>query len=69
MVPGRCELVTIFVTLFVLVFPFWKITEKAGFPRWWSLAILVPLLNFVFIFFLALADWPALRGTSQRFDE
>lgn len=67
--PGPCEIVTIFVTLFVLVFPFWKITEKTGFPPWWSFAMVVPILNVVFIFFLALADWPALQGRSQRFDE
>jgi len=47
--------------LTVTLLPFWKICSKAGFPGWISLAILVPLLNIGLLFFLAFAEWPALR--------
>ena len=40
---------------------FWMIASKAGFPGWISLAILVPVLNFVFLLYLAFAPWAALR--------
>jgi len=59
--PGLLELVIILLVAFVLVFPFWKISTKAGFPGWFSLAMVIPGLNMLFPFFLAFADWPSLR--------
>jgi hypothetical protein len=43
----------------VLVFPFWRIFSKAGFPGWYGLIMVVPLLNVLGLFYLALATWPA----------
>ena len=59
--PGPVELVIIGIFLIVSVLPFWMICSKAGFPGWFSLAVLVPVLNIVLLFFLAFAEWPALR--------
>jgi len=39
---------------------FWKICAKAGFPGALGLLILVPILNFVFLLWLAFAKWPSL---------
>jgi len=55
------HLCVLFVSLFLVLFPLWKITAKAGFPGWISLLVLIPLANIVFLFFLAFADWPALQ--------
>ena len=64
-VPGPFELLFVF-SIFVLpalaifvVLPFWMITTKA---------VLIPLLNIVFLFFLALADWPALAKRLEPLD-
>lgn len=60
---GLPELVIAF-TVFAfpfLVFPFWKIFAKAGYPGIMSLAMLVPLLNVVMLLFLGFSDWPVLR--------
>jgi hypothetical protein len=56
-------LVIFFVLVSVLVgiVPYWKIFEKAGFTPALSLLMLVPLVNIVVLFFLAFADWPALK--------
>jgi len=60
--PGLFEMIIIgTIGLFVVVIPFWMICSKAGFPGWISLAVLFPVLNIVLLFFLAFAEWPALR--------
>ena len=71
--PGPNELLILFliagtgIILTVLtVVPFWFICQKAGFPAWYALATLVPVLNIAFMFFLAFEDWPALRGTAEQ---
>ena len=56
------------IMLVVTVLPFWFICVKAGFPGWYSFAMLIPILNIVLPFFLAFAEWPSLRqvqGPSQ----
>ncbi|WP_372748643.1 hypothetical protein [Litorivivens sp.] len=52
----------ILLTLLLIVVPFWKICEKAGYSGWLSLLLLIPLVNIGFLFFLAFSDWPRDRG-------
>jgi hypothetical protein len=56
-------LVIFFLLVLVLIgiVPYWKIFEKAGFAPALSLLMLVPLANIVVLFFLAFAEWPALK--------
>ncbi len=49
----------------ITVVPFWLIFSKAGFPGVLSLLILVPIANVVVLFYLAFAEWPALRERRQ----
>lgn len=65
-VPGVIELVILFLMVLFTVFPFWLICSKTGFPGWISLAILIPILNIVLLYFLALAEWPALKNLPQQ---
>ena len=60
-IPGPLELLVIFVMVGIIVLPMWRICAKAGYPGWFGLAALVPILNILLLFFLAFADWPALR--------
>ena len=46
----------------VVVIPMWRICVRAGFSGWWSVLVLFPLLNLALLYFLAFADWPALKG-------
>lgn len=46
------------IMLIVVLLPFWRITQKAGFSGFWSLLLLVPLVNLLFLYFLAFARWP-----------
>ena len=59
--PGPIELALILVIVIVFVLPFWEICTNAGFPGWISLAMLIPMANFLLPYFLAFSDWPALR--------
>jgi hypothetical protein len=46
----------------IIVLPFWKIFTKAGFPGPLAILVIIPLVNILMIFFLAFAEWPALKG-------
>jgi hypothetical protein len=49
----------------ILVPPVWRLCGRAGFPRWFSLAMVVPLANIALLYFLAFSLWPSdLRGKS-----
>jgi hypothetical protein len=48
----------------VAMFPFWFIVSKAGYPKWISLLMLVPLVNVIFLYFLAFAKWPSQESSN-----
>ncbi len=50
----------------VLTVPFLFIFSKAGYSRWLSLLVLIPLVNVAVLYFLAFSNWPAGRA---RHDE
>ena len=54
-------IVFIIVVAALVVWPYSRIFRKAGFSPWLGLLMLVPIVNIVMIFFLAFADWPALK--------
>jgi len=43
----------------ILIFPFWRISERVGYPGWISLLMLVPGINIIYVYFLALSKWPS----------
>ena len=65
--PGLYELIIVFaaipIVILLNVLPFWKICTKAGFSGALSLLILVPIGNIFLLFYLAFAEWPALRNS------
>jgi hypothetical protein len=70
--PGVAELgLIVFVILVSLlgsvltVVPFWKICSRAGLPGALSLLMLLPFVNIVFPFYVAFAQWPALKNQDQ----
>ncbi len=71
MLPGTYEWIVIMgifamgflATVLLAVISYWMICKKAGFPPAMSLPMLVPIGNIVLLFYLAFADWPALRNS------
>ncbi|QDT26768.1 hypothetical protein Enr10x_20780 [Gimesia panareensis] len=64
--PGAIELMIICSMAVLGVVPFWMICSKAGFPGWLSLVMFIPMLNLFLLFFLAFAEWPALKAKEER---
>ncbi|WP_369601383.1 hypothetical protein AAIA72_16500 [Hahella sp. SMD15-11] len=52
------------IAAILVVWPMWRICERAGYHGALSLLILVPLANLALIYFLAFAEWPALKAGS-----
>ena len=61
-----CMLIGLVMTVVLTVVPFWMICKKAGFPGPLALLMLVPVANLVLPFYIAFANWPALRQRDYR---
>jgi hypothetical protein len=44
----------------VVIVPFWFIFSKAGYSKWLSLLMVVPIANVILLYFLVFAKWPSL---------
>ena len=52
-----------------LVFLAWmsfRVFRKAGRSGWWSILVLVPIVNIVMVWVFAFMRWPALEATRVR---
>lgn len=49
----------------VMIVPFWFIFSKAGYSKWLSLLMIVPLVNMILLYFLAFSQWPN-QGNSAK---
>ncbi len=56
------HLIWMFVLALVVVIPFWRICQKAGYPGILGLLSIVPIANIALIYFLAFARWPAHKS-------
>ena len=45
----------------VLIIPFWQLFSKAGFSGWWSLLMIVPIVNLITPTCLLFWSWPSLK--------
>jgi hypothetical protein len=53
------------VTTLLLMLPLWAwcggiVARRAGYARWWGLAMMIPGINIVILWRFAGADWPHL---------
>lgn len=62
---GFSEIFVLLVLIVICVVPFWKIFKKAGFAPALSLLMIIPLINFVMIFYLAFAEWPTHKQLNR----
>ncbi|MDQ7007092.1 MAG: hypothetical protein Q9Q40_07655 [Acidobacteriota bacterium] len=58
---GISEMMVVLLALLgwslLLVWPAWKLCTRLGFPGWFGLAILVPLLNVIALYYVAFSAW------------
>ena len=52
------------IAIIIAIIPFWRICARVGYSPWLSLLIAIPLVNLIFIYFLAFSDWPARKATA-----
>ena len=48
-----------------VILPFWFIFSKAGYSKWLSLLMVVPLVNVILLYFLAFSQWPSLGNANK----
>lgn len=65
MTVGAWQLIIFVIYVAVILFPFWKITAKAGYNGWLSLLMIFPLANLIYLYFLAFSDWPSLQAKQR----
>jgi hypothetical protein len=46
------------VIAIVFVIPVWRICQRAGYPGWLGVLMLIPVANLILLYFIAFADWP-----------
>lgn len=46
------------VTAAVVIVPFWFIFSKAGYSKWLSLLMVVPMVNVILLYVIAFSKWP-----------
>lgn len=54
------------VVAIVVVIPVWRICQRTGYPGWLGILILIPIVNLLFLYFLAFADWPVNKIRNQN---
>jgi type II secretory pathway component PulF len=56
-------LVICLILVVLIIIPFWFIFSKAGYSKWLSLLMGVPIINVFMLYFLAFSAWPSQRET------
>lgn len=54
------------VMAILVVVPAWRICQRIGYSGWMGILILIPMLNLVFLYFIAFADWPADKAGERN---
>ena len=58
---GPFGLIMCLIIVVLIILPFWFIFSKAGYSKWLSLLMVVPIVNIVILYFLAFSTWPSQR--------
>ena len=63
---GSFGLVMMLIFAVLIILPFWFIFSKAGFSRWLSLLMVVPIVNVIMLYVFAFSDWPSLQKKNNE---
>jgi len=61
MLPPAVMITLVLVGAVVMAVAFWQIFRKAGYPGVLGLLMLVPLVNYGVMLWIAFSEWPAQR--------
>jgi hypothetical protein len=48
----------------IVIIPFYRILGRIGFTPWLSVLTVIPLVNIIFIYYIAFSDWPIQKAPS-----
>jgi ABC-type spermidine/putrescine transport system permease subunit I len=65
---GLWQLIIVLFFAFVVGFPVARILSRMGYSKAWALLVLVPLVNWIALWVLAYAKWPALNNDVETFE-
>ena len=57
------QILIILSLILITIGVFGPVAKKAGYSRWWSLLLLVPVANLVVVWGFAFVKWPAEKNT------
>ena len=60
---GSAEPIMFLFMVVLIILPFWFIFSKAGYSKWLSLLMVVPMINILMLYFLAFSNWPSQGET------
>lgn len=58
---GFLEIGMVILSAALLLIPAWRIADRMGYPGWFGLGIMVPMLNIALLWIVAFAKWPSER--------
>jgi hypothetical protein len=59
------HLIWMLILALIVVIPFWRICQKAGYPGILGILSIVPVANIALIYFLAFAKWPSQNSAED----
>ena len=59
-------MIAILIVALILIIPYWKIFQKAGFSKWLALLMIVPFVNLITLYCVAFIKWPALESQNPE---
>jgi predicted PurR-regulated permease PerM len=63
--PELLVVLAIAASLVVIVWPAARICQRAGFPTWLGVLSVVPILNVLLLWYVAVAPWPVARDAAS----
>lgn len=58
---GLTEITLILATLLIPLIPIWRIVKRIGFTPWISILMVIPLVNIIVLYVVAIVPWPIDR--------
>jgi len=58
--PEALVITAIASTIVIVVFPAGRICRRLGFPTWLGILAVLPIVNVLLLWYVAMAPWPSL---------
>lgn len=63
---GITSLIIMLVVAVVFLIAWYKIFKKAGYPGWYVILMIIPVVNLIIFLVFAFGQWPILKGSAPQ---